>query len=71
VKYMNTDLKAFYLNTPMKRLEYAKLKFDHYIPEATMNKYNLWELLHVGYVYIEIARECTAYLKLDALQMIG
>ena len=48
-RYMNADLKDFYLNTPMKRFECAKFIVD-YIPEATMNMYNFWELVHDGFM---------------------
>ena len=54
-RYMNNNLKDFYLNTPMERFEYAKLKVE-YIPEETMTKHNLWDFVHEGYVYIEIRK---------------
>ena len=54
-KYMTLDVSDFYLATPMEEYEYGRLKVD-YIPEATMKKYNLYELVHDGYVYIKIRR---------------
>jgi len=57
VKYMNTDLKGFYLKTSMKRFQYAHFKVDYiYISEETMNKHNLWELAHKKNVYIRIQK---------------
>ena len=54
-KYMTLDISDFYLATLMKDYEYGRLKVD-YIPEATMKKYNLYDLVHNGYVYIKIRR---------------
>ena len=49
---MNADLKDFYLNTPIGRFEHAELKIEC-IPEETMAKCNLCDLVHDGHVYIE------------------
>jgi hypothetical protein len=47
------DLKNFYLNTPMDRPEYMRLKFD-LIPDEIVEKYNLREYVEDGWVYVEI-----------------
>ena len=54
-QYMTLDISDFYLATPMEEYEYGRLKVD-YIPEATMKKYNLHNLVSNGYVYIQIRR---------------
>ncbi len=57
------DVKDFYLNTPMKRFKYMRLKLNK-ITEEFIIKYKLGEIaIEDGYVYCEIQKECTAYLK--------
>ena len=53
---MTIDIKDFYLNTPMARYEYMRLKFCD-IPEEVTKHYNLaTKVKNDGYVYIEIRR---------------
>ncbi len=47
------DLKNFYLNTPMDRPEYMRLKFD-LIPPEIVDKYNLREYEEDGWIYVRI-----------------
>eukprot|EP00804_Cyclotella_cryptica_P012986 CCRYP_002317-RA/>CCRYP_002317-RA protein AED:0.32 eAED:0.30 QI:0/0/0/1/1/1/3/0/854 len=47
------DLKNVYLNTPMDRPEYMRLKFD-LIPEEIVDKYKLREYNKDGWVYVRI-----------------
>jgi hypothetical protein len=48
------DIKDFYLNTPMQRYEYMKLKMMD-IPEEIKREYKLQELATPeGYIYCEI-----------------
>ena len=54
-KYMGLDIKDFYLATPMKKYEYARIKAE-YIPKETMDKYQLWDLVDNRYLYIEIRK---------------
>ena len=55
-KYMTLDVKNFYLNTPMKRYEYVRLKMED-IPEEVIIEYNLRKLAtKEGYVYIEVRK---------------
>ena len=41
-QYMTLDVKNFYLNTPMSRYEYVRIKIDD-IPEEIIVEYNLQE----------------------------
>ena len=53
---MTIDIKDFYLNTPMARYEYMRLKLCD-IPEDVARHYNLATKVKIdGYVYIEIRR---------------
>jgi hypothetical protein len=50
-KCIMIDIKDFYLQTPMNRLEYMKLKITD-IPEEVIQHYNLMLLVtQDGYVY--------------------
>jgi hypothetical protein len=51
------DIKDFYLNTPMKRPEYMRLKITD-IPDEVIDEYNLREMIvdDDGYVYSEITK---------------
>ena len=53
---MTLDVKNFYLNTPMLRYKYVKIKIDD-IPEEIIIEYNLREKVTPdGYVYVEIQK---------------
>jgi len=54
-KYACADVGNFYLATPMERYEYMRIKREQ-IPDAFMDKYDLWDKVHNGYVYCEIRR---------------
>jgi hypothetical protein len=48
---MTLDIKDFYLNTPMKRYKYMRLKLAD-IPEETIEEYKLREIVtDDSYVY--------------------
>ena len=48
------DIKDFYLNTPMKRYEYMRIKITN-IPEEIIKEYKMREIVtEDGYVYCEI-----------------
>jgi hypothetical protein len=50
------DIKDFYLNTPMKRPEYMRIKLSD-IPDEIIDEYKLRELVDEdGYVYCEITK---------------
>jgi hypothetical protein len=53
---MTLDVKNFYLNTPMGRYEYVKIKIED-IPEEIIVEYNLRDKVTPdGYVYVEIRK---------------
>ena len=53
---MMLDIKDFYLNTPMERYEYMRLKLTD-IPEEIIVEYNLREIVtNDGFVYCEIRK---------------
>jgi hypothetical protein len=55
-KCVTLDVKDFYLNTPMKRCEYMRLKLTD-IPEEILIKYYLHEIAASdGYVYCKIGK---------------
>ncbi len=55
-KCVMADIKDFYLNTPMKRYEYMRLKITD-IPEEVIEYYNLRSIVtEDGYVYCEIQK---------------
>ena len=62
---MTIDISNFYLNTPMDRYEYMRMKSDMF-PEDVIQEYNLRDKVEPnGYVYIEFVRVCTGYPKRD------
>ena len=55
-KFMGIDIKNFYLNTPMARYEYLKMKIEHF-PEDVIEEYNLREKVTPdGYLYVEVRK---------------
>ena len=53
-KFMTIDIKDFYLNTPMARPEYMRLKIDD-MPDEVIKQYQLREkATKDGYVYVQI-----------------
>eukprot|EP00804_Cyclotella_cryptica_P028355 CCRYP_016413-RA/>CCRYP_016413-RA protein AED:0.25 eAED:0.25 QI:0/0/0/1/1/1/3/0/885 len=58
-RFMTIDIKDFYLNTPMVRPEYMRLKLSD-IPDHIIKLYKLDKLVTTdGYVYVLIQKECT------------
>ena len=55
-KLANADLANFYLMSPLKRPEYAKIKLTD-IPEVVINEYKLCQLATPdGWVYVKVTR---------------
>jgi hypothetical protein len=55
-RYMTLDVKNFYLNTPMVRYEYVRIKIDD-VPEEIIIEYKLREkVASDGHVYVEIRK---------------
>ena len=53
-KFMKIDIKYFYLNTPMARSKYMRLKLSD-LPKRVVQHYNLAEkTTRDGYVYVDI-----------------
>ena len=52
---MCADIANFYLNNPMDRYEYTKLPLG-ITPEEIIQQYNLINLEHKGFVYMEIQK---------------
>ena len=49
------DISNFYLNTPLDKYEYMRLRLD-IIPQEIIDAYNLTDLMHDGWIYIEIRK---------------
>ncbi|KAL7479612.1 hypothetical protein ACHAW6_005339 [Cyclotella cf. meneghiniana] len=65
--FMSIDLANFYLMTPLKRPEFAKIKLSN-IPEEIRHEYKLHKKQYPMDGYTSNAPvECTVYLKLAAL----
>jgi hypothetical protein len=54
-KFLDIDIKNFYLNTPLGRFEYMVINLSS-LPKETIDQYNLIELAQDGKVYIEIQK---------------
>ena len=54
--FMSIDIKKFYLNTPMARYEYMRLKIAE-LPQDLIDEYKLYDnKTKDGYVYLEIRK---------------
>eukprot|EP00804_Cyclotella_cryptica_P018668 CCRYP_007187-RC/>CCRYP_007187-RC protein AED:0.39 eAED:0.39 QI:0/0/0/1/0/0/2/0/276 len=54
-KFMTIDIKDFYLNTPMARPEYMRLKLAD-IPAAIIDLYKVRDIAQDGYVFVRIQK---------------
>jgi hypothetical protein len=54
-KFLVIDINNFYFNTPLGRFEYMVINLSS-LPQETIEKYDLIELLQDGKVYIEIQK---------------
>ena len=61
-KFMSIDIKNFYLNTPMDRYEYMRMKLSNF-PQDIIDEYNLTEKERNGYVYVEIRAGMYDFLR--------
>jgi hypothetical protein len=56
-KFCGTDVKDFYLNTPLNPKDFAYMRIPiKVIPKEIMDEYNLWELVHNDAVYVEVRK---------------
>ena len=67
---MCADIANFYLNNIMNRYEYMKLPLD-IIPEEIIQQYNLKNLAHKGFVYMETQKVMYGIPQAGKLQMIN
>jgi hypothetical protein len=56
-RFACADIENMYLQTPMSRYEYMRIKAD-LVPTDFKNAYNLWDKIYNGYIYMEIRRGC-------------
>ena len=55
-RFMTLDIKNFYLNTPMERYEYVRIKLDD-VPEEIIQKYLLQKKMDSnGYIFIKVQK---------------
>ena len=55
-RWMTVDIKNFYLNTPLKRYEYLKLRLNK-LPEDVIKQYKLKDkATPEGYIYVEVRK---------------
>ena len=55
-KFMTLDLKDFYLNTPMERPEFLRMKIDHF-PQDVIDHYNLKNMVNdKGYLLVRVEK---------------
>ena len=52
-KFMTMDISNFYLNTPMARPEYIRIKLSN-IPDEIIKEYNFEAIAQNGAVYIKV-----------------
>ena len=66
-KFMTIDISKFYLNTPLDRYKYMKMKFSNF-PEEMVKLYNLKEkAMSDGYVYAEVRKGVYGLLQVGIL----
>jgi hypothetical protein len=55
-RFMTLEFKTFYLNTPMERYEYIRIKLD-YVPEEIIQHYLLQKKMDSnGYIFIKVQK---------------
>jgi hypothetical protein len=55
-RFLTADIKNFYLNTPMERFEYMRLRYD-ILPKEIIEKYEIDKIkTEDGWIYIEIQK---------------
>jgi hypothetical protein len=55
-RFLTTDIKDYFLNNPMERYEYMKIRLQ-WIPQEIVDQYNLMSIVNNdGYVYVEIGK---------------
>ena len=55
-EFMTLDIKNFYLNTPLARYEYLRLKLSHF-PDDFIEEYNLnGKITKYGFLCVEVQK---------------
>ena len=54
-RFMGIDIKNFYLNTPMERYQYMRMKLSNF-PQDFIDEYKLMDIERNGCVYVEIRK---------------
>jgi hypothetical protein len=54
-KFLCADISNYFLDTPLDRPEYVRIKIEH-IPQEFIDKYILMQYVHNGWVYFEITK---------------
>ena len=54
-RFVCFDLKNFYLQTPMEKSKYVRIKLSD-IPQEFIEEYNLTKSVHNGCIYFDILR---------------
>ena len=55
-KFMTTDIKNMYLNTPLDRSEYTCIPVD-LVRQESIDTYNLQNKIYKGFLYVEIRKD--------------
>jgi hypothetical protein len=70
-RYCTINLKDFYLNTPMDRPEYMRMKISN-LPPNFVKAYNFINLVtNDGTIYVKYRRECMVSHKQASLHRIS
>ena len=63
-KFVSPDISNFYLEMPMERYEYMRMRMAD-IPDEIIEQYMLKEIEKDGYVYVEIRRGMYGLLQAE------
>ena len=56
-RFMNVDIKDFYLNTPLDEADFEYIRINiNDIPATIMTQYHLHDKIHKGYVYAQVRK---------------
>ena len=65
-RFAASDIRDFYLETPLKKPRYGKVRVK-YIPQATIEKYGLQDMIEDGWLYFEINKGMYGIPEADRL----
>ena len=62
-RFITADISNFYLNTPLKRLKYIRLKLSN-IPDKIIDQYGLHtKVTPEGFIYMEVNKSMSGLLQ--------